>query len=95
MSIPAAPKTSLLAAATYALPGPVITSALGMLSVPYASAAIACAPPTLNILSTPAISAATNVSGSISPDFPGGVTIIISSTPAIFAGIIFMSTLEG
>ena len=38
---------NILASATYILPGPTILSTLGIDSVPYASAAIACAPPTL------------------------------------------------
>ena len=39
------PTTSAFAAATYALPGPTILSTRGTVAVPYASAAMACAPP--------------------------------------------------
>ncbi len=45
--MPTSPITSFFAAVTYALPGPVILSTRGMVAVPYASAATACAPPTL------------------------------------------------
>ena len=41
------PNTHLFASATNMFPGPTILSTFGMLSVPYASAAIACAPPAL------------------------------------------------
>ena len=47
MSMFTRPKTWRFASATYALPGPTILSTFGMLSVPYASAATACAPPAL------------------------------------------------
>ena len=47
MSMPTSPDTICLAAATKALPGPVILSTRGMVSVPYASAATAWAPPTI------------------------------------------------
>ena len=46
MSMPTSPLTSFFAAATNALPGPVILSTGAICSVPYASAAMACAPPT-------------------------------------------------
>ena len=39
-------ETSFFATVTYAFPGPTILSTLGILLVPYAKAAIACAPPT-------------------------------------------------
>src|SRR4051812_6608945 len=42
---PTRPATSRLATATYTLPGPTITSTGRIDSVPYAMAAIACAPP--------------------------------------------------
>ena len=45
--------------------------------------------------SAPASFAATKVPGFTLPSFPGGVTIIICSTPATFAGIIFISTDDG
>ena len=66
----------------------------GMLSVPYVSAATACAPPHLKIRSTPATRAAASICFGILPPL-GGVTIMISSTPAIFAGIQFIRTDEG
>ncbi len=47
ISIPTEPDTIFFAIATYILPGPTIFETLGMDSVPYASAAIPCAPPTL------------------------------------------------
>ena len=47
MSMPTSPETIFFAAATYALPGPVILATGAMLSVPYASAPTACAPPTV------------------------------------------------
>ena len=77
------------------LPGPTILSTFGMLSVPKASAAMACAPPTLNTRSAPASFAATNVDGLTLPSLSHGVVIMISSTPATFAGIMFISTEEG
>ena len=45
-SMPTAPYTCRLASMTYALPGPLITSARATVSVPNAMAAIAWAPPT-------------------------------------------------
>ena len=56
---------------------------------------IACAPPDKKIRSTPQIAAATKISGLGVPSFLGGVTIIISFTPAILAGIAFIKTLDG
>jgi len=47
MSIFTSPKTIFFAVATKIFPGPVITSTFGIVSVPYAIAAIALAPPTL------------------------------------------------
>ena len=49
----ALPASICFAVVTYWLPGPKILSTLGTLSVPYAMAATACAPPIVNILSTP------------------------------------------
>ena len=46
-SMPTTPATWRLASVTYAFPGPTITSTRGTVSVPYASAAIAWAPPIL------------------------------------------------
>ena len=89
------PKTCFFASATNAFPGPTILSAFGMLSVPYASAAIACAPPTLNILSMPAMCAAARITGFTLPSGRGGVTITRFFTPAIFAGIASIKTVDG
>ena len=94
ISIETCPNTCFFASATKALPGPTILSTRGMLSVPYASAATACAPPILKIRSTPAISAAAMISGFNFPSF-AGVTMQTSLTPAIFAGIQSISTVEG
>ena len=84
-----------MARATKILPGPVILSTLGTLSVPKAMAAIACAPPTLYISVTPAILAAARVPGFTLPSFLGGVHMMIRSTPATLAGITFIKTLDG
>ena len=61
ISMSTCPNTIFLAVATNIFPGPTILSTLLIVSVPYAKAAIACAPPTLYILSTPAILAATPI----------------------------------
>ena len=75
ISIPTVPKTSFFAKATKIFPGPTILSTLGIVCVPYAKAAIAPAPPTLNTVFTPDIFAATNIAGLIFPFFWGGVHI--------------------
>ena len=95
ISISTVPYKSFLAVATKILPGPTILSTLGTLSVPYAIAATACAPPIRKILSTPASLAAARIFGFGLPFFIGGVHITISSTPAILAGIAFISTDDG
>ncbi len=87
--------TSLFAVATKMLPGPVILSTRGTLSVPYARAAMACAPPALRILLTPHMCAAASTSGLTLPSAFTGVAIMTSCTPAILAGMAFMSTVEG
>ena len=46
MSIATWPKTCFFAVATKIFPGPTILSTAGIVSVPYAKAAIPCAPPT-------------------------------------------------
>ncbi len=94
MSMPTVPNTRRFAAATYALPGPTILSTAGTVAVPYASAAIACAPPIANTRSTPAIAAAASTIALRTPSGVG-VTMTISPTPATFAGIAFISTLDG
>ena len=65
------PATSRLASATYRLPGPTITSTGRIDSVPYASAAIACAPPTRYTSSTPASAAAASVGCGTRPSAAG------------------------
>ena len=67
------------------LPGPAITSTFGTLSVPYASAAIACAPPALSMRSAPQRSAAAMTAGCTFPPL-AGVATKMCSTPAAFAG---------
>ena len=71
-------------------PGPTILSTRGTVAVPYASAAIACAPPTRNSRVTPASSAAAITTGS-----GRGQTTMISRTPATRAGIAVISSDEG
>ena len=60
-----------------------------------ARAAMAWAPPTLKIRSTPAIFAAARITGLMVPSALGGVTIQISLQPAILAGMESISTVEG
>jgi hypothetical protein len=95
MSTPTMPHSSRFASATYRLPGPTIFSTAGMVSVPYAIAATACAPPTLNTRCTPASRAATSTEAGMLPSCCGGVQRIISSTPATRAGTAFMITVLG
>ena len=89
------PYTARFARATNMFPGPTILSTLGTDSVPYARAAMACAPPALYISSTPASFAATSVVAYTSPSALHGVVMTIFSTPATFAGITFIRTDEG
>ncbi len=65
-----------------------------MVCVPYASAATACAPPTVKTRSTPLRWAAAST---ISFSFPSGAgtTMTISGTSATLAGIAFISTDDG
>jgi hypothetical protein len=94
MSMPTVPNTRRLAAATNALPGPQILSTAGTLAVPYASAAMAGAPPIVNARVTPARCAAASTNPLRVP--PGvGKTITISGTPATCAGMTFMRTVDG
>src|SRR5882757_4787376 len=58
-------------------------------------AAIACAPPTLNTRSTPALRAATNTAGSAVPLRVGAVHMIRTGQPAIAAGTANMIAVEG
>ena len=63
-------------------------------AVPKASAAMACAPPALKMRSTPATLAAARIAGSMLPYDFAGDTVISSGTPAIFAGMASISTVE-
>src|SRR6185437_4419667 len=91
----ASPATACLAAVTHALPGPKTLSTLGTDSVPYAIAAIACAPPTLNTDSMPQSLAATNTAGWARPSRVGGVQSTRRGQPAMRAGTASMTTAEG
>src|SRR6187549_858713 len=88
--MPQSDATSAFADATHRLPGPTILSTRGTDSVPYASAAIACAPPSLNSLETPASIAAAITTGS-----GRGHTATTSRTPAATAGMAVISSDEG
>src|SRR5581483_6911775 len=87
--------TACLAAVTQALPGPKILSTLGTVSVPYARAAMACAPPTLNTDSIPQRRAATRTAGFALPSRRGGVQSTRRGQPAMRAGTANMITAEG
>jgi hypothetical protein len=91
-SISTSPKTMRLAVATKIFPGPTILSTLGIVRVPKAIAATACAPPMRKIRLTPARCAAAR---RMEPSAPRGEVMMISSTPATLAGIAFMSTVDG
>ena len=62
--------------------------------VPRASAAIACAPPTLITSVTPAASSAYNNAGFTEPSGPQGVAAMISGTPAAWAKPAVISAVE-
>ena len=91
---PGSDETNALAAATQALPGPQIRSQRGISPAPNAKAAIACAPPTVQISSMPAISAASATARSSPPSGRGGVTTVSRSTPATRAGMASISRVE-
>ena len=82
--------TCALAAETQALPGPTILSTGGMVAVPYASAATACAPPMRNRRDTLASTAAASTAGA-----GFGQVAIISGTPAARAGSAVISRDDG
>ena len=82
--------TRAFASATHVLPGPTMRSTRGMVPVPYARAATACAPPTRNTRSTPAIFAAASTTAS-----GLGQTAMTSATPATRAGMAVMSSEDG
>ena len=92
MSIPTSPTTWRFASATQRLPGPTILSTRGIVAVPYASAATACAPPIVKIRVTPERTHAASTA-SVTP--VGGITAMISCTPATIAGTAFMMTMDG
>ena len=89
------PVTSSLAAVTQALPGPTILSTAGMVSVPYAKAATAWAPPMAYSSSTSSRAAAASIVGSISPSAPQGEATAISPTPATKAGTTVITRVDG
>ena len=89
-SIATSRDTISFASFTNALPGPTILSTRGIVSVPYASAAIACAPPTAHTSSTPSAPAA----AATRPAPSGGVTTTIRSTPATCAGTAHITSVE-
>mmetsp|Transcript_16424 Transcript_16424/g.51045 ORF Transcript_16424/g.51045 Transcript_16424/m.51045 type:complete len:261 (+) Transcript_16424:418-1200(+) len=85
----------ILAAVTYWLPGPKILSTLGVVCVPCAMAATACAPPALSKCVTPAFFAQYVTSGHTLPSLRGGVASTRVEHPAIMAGTDSMSAVEG
>ena len=76
-------------------PGPTMTSTGGTDSVPYARAAIACAPPIAYTSSTPAAAHAASVAGWTAPSDAGGTHTATDPTPAIFAGSAVIRTVDG
>jgi hypothetical protein len=93
--MPTRPTTWRLASCTYGLPGPAITSTASTDSVPYASAAIACAPPIRYTSVTSHNTQAARITGFACPPGPGGAQTAISSTPAARAVTAPMTTVEG
>src|SRR5579884_296850 len=94
-SIEQAPYTCRFASVTHTLPGPTILSTRAIVSVPYAAAAIACAPPTAYNSSTSHSQQANSTAGAIFPSRCGGVKTIVRETPATFAGTTLMITDDG
>src|SRR6478609_3347550 len=78
------------------LPGPVTRSTLAQGPTPYANIAIAWAPPTAYTSSTPSSAHAARFVGCTAPPNSrcGGLASAIDSTPAVWAGTTFISTLE-
>ena len=93
--MPTLPKTARLARVTKRFPGPTMVSTARTDSVPYASAAIAWAPPITATSATPSSCAAASTAGWARPSGPGGVATITESTPATWAGMTFISTVLG
>ncbi len=58
-------------------------------------AATACAPPIRKTRSTPAMAAAARTSSATRPPAPGGTHRTTSPTPATFAGMAVMRTVDG
>ena len=86
--MPTWPNTCFLASATKAFPGPAIMSTGWIVSVPYAIAPIACAPPIRKISSAPARCIAAMVVRGIVPGSPpgmGAVAPMMWSQPATLA----------
>jgi hypothetical protein len=96
-SMPTAPRRSRFAAVTYTLPGPVTRSTGSTPSTPYANMATAWAPPTAYTSSTPSSAHAARIvrSGRPPSSRRGGVATAMLDTPATWAGITFISTLDG
>ena len=94
-SIPTLAASWRLASCTYRLPGPTTTSTRSTVSVPYASAAIAWAPPILYTRSTPHRRQVPRIVRSISPSAPGGEQTTTSSTPAARAVTTPITTVLG
>ena len=89
-SIAHALETSSFAAVTQRFPGPTILSTRAIVSVPYASAAIAWAPPTAYTSSIPSSRAVASVASA-----GRGVTTAIRSTPATGAGTAAITSEDG
>ena len=85
----------IFAAVTNWFPGPKILSTFGHVSVPWPSAAIACAPPAWRMWVTPAFFATYSTSGTTAPSLVGGVANTTVSQPAIFAGTASIRAVEG
>ena len=75
---------------TYALPGPTTASTAAIVSVPYASAATAWAPPTAYTSSTPSSRATTRIASD-----GLGVTTAMRRTPATSAGTAVITSEDG
>lgn len=84
--MPTGPKTCRLASFTKALPGPMILSTAGTVSVPKARAAMACAPPMRKMRSAPERWQPATMAWCAL----GGRQAITSSTPATLAGTMVM-----
>ena len=72
-----------------------MTSTGSIVSVPYAIAATACAPPIRYTSSTPASAAAASVESGMLPSAAGGVARTTCGTPATLATTAVMSTVDG